>query len=57
MGTRSGQIDPGVILYLCEQRKMSAAAVQGHSKGGIPDQEFETDSVAGAAGFENVRSE
>jgi acetate kinase len=28
MGTRSGQIDPGVILYLLEQRKMSAAAVQ-----------------------------
>jgi acetate kinase len=28
MGTRSGQIDPGVILYLCEQRKMSAVAVQ-----------------------------
>jgi acetate kinase len=28
MGTRSGQIDPGVILYLCEQKNMSAAAVQ-----------------------------
>jgi acetate kinase len=28
MGTRPGQIDPGVILYLMEQKKMSAAAVQ-----------------------------
>ena len=28
MGTRPGQIDPGVILYLIEQKKMSAAAVQ-----------------------------
>ena len=28
MGTRPGQIDPGVILYLCEQRKVSTAAVQ-----------------------------
>jgi len=28
MGTRPGQIDPGVILYLLEQKKMSAAAVQ-----------------------------
>ena len=28
MGTRSGQIDPGVVLYLLEQRKMSAAAAQ-----------------------------
>jgi acetate kinase len=28
MGTRPGQIDPGVILYLFEQRKMTAAAVQ-----------------------------
>ena len=27
MGTRPGQIDPGVILYLIEQKKMSAAAV------------------------------
>jgi acetate kinase len=28
MGTRSGQIDPGVILYLIEQKKMGGAAVQ-----------------------------
>ena len=28
MGTRPGQIDPGVILYLIEQKGMSAAAVQ-----------------------------
>src|SRR5215472_10690407 len=28
MGTRPGQIDPGVILYLLEQKKMTAAAVQ-----------------------------
>jgi acetate kinase len=28
MGTRPGQIDPGVILYLFEQKKMGAAAVQ-----------------------------
>jgi acetate kinase len=28
MGTRPGQIDPGVIFYLIEQKKMSAAAVQ-----------------------------
>jgi acetate kinase len=28
MGTRPGQIDPGVILYLLEQKKMSAASVQ-----------------------------
>jgi acetate kinase len=28
MGTRPGQIDPGVILYLIEQKKMSPAAVQ-----------------------------
>ena len=28
MGTRPGQIDPGVLLYLIEQKKMSAAAVQ-----------------------------
>jgi acetate kinase len=28
MGTRPGQIDPGVILYLMEQKKMSAAALQ-----------------------------
>ena len=28
MGTRPGQIDPGVILYLIEQKKMSAAALQ-----------------------------
>jgi acetate kinase len=28
MGTRPGQIDPGVILYLREQKKMSAASVQ-----------------------------
>lgn len=27
MGTRPGQIDPGVVLYLIEQRKMSAAEV------------------------------
>jgi acetate kinase len=28
MGTRPGQIDPGVILYLLEQKKITAAAVQ-----------------------------
>jgi acetate kinase len=28
MGTRSGQIDPGVLLYLLEQKGMSAAEVQ-----------------------------
>jgi acetate kinase len=28
MGTRPGQIDPGVILYLLEQKKMSGSAVQ-----------------------------
>jgi acetate kinase len=28
MGTRPGQIDPGVLLYLIEHKKMSAAAVQ-----------------------------
>jgi acetate kinase len=28
MGTRPGQIDPGVILYLMEQKKMTAAALQ-----------------------------
>jgi acetate kinase len=28
MGTRPGQLDPGVILYLIEQKRMSAAAVQ-----------------------------
>jgi acetate kinase len=28
MGTRSGQIDPGVVLYLLSQKGMSAAAVQ-----------------------------
>ncbi|HEY7244939.1 MAG TPA: acetate/propionate family kinase [Xanthobacteraceae bacterium] len=28
MGTRPGQIDPGVVLYLIEQKGMSAAAVQ-----------------------------
>jgi acetate kinase len=28
MGTRPGQIDPGVVLYLIEQKKMSAAQVQ-----------------------------
>jgi acetate kinase len=28
MGTRPGQIDPGVILYLFEQKKMSGAAMQ-----------------------------
>jgi acetate kinase len=28
MGTRPGQIDPGVILYLIEQKKMSGAGVQ-----------------------------
>lgn len=27
MGTRSGQLDPGVILYLLEQKKMSAAQI------------------------------
>jgi len=27
MGTRPGQLDPGVVLYLLEQKKMSAAAV------------------------------
>jgi acetate kinase len=28
MGTRPGQIDPGVLLYLMEQKNMSAAAIQ-----------------------------
>jgi acetate kinase len=28
MGTRPGQIDPGVVLYLIEQKGMSASAVQ-----------------------------
>ena len=28
MGTRPGQTDPGVVLYLIEQKQMSAAAVQ-----------------------------
>jgi acetate kinase len=28
MGTRPGQIDPGVVLYLIEQKRMSVAAVQ-----------------------------
>jgi acetate kinase len=28
MGTRPGQIDPGVIFYLIEQKKMTTAAVQ-----------------------------
>ncbi len=28
MGTRSGQIDPGVVLYLIEEKGMSPAAVQ-----------------------------
>ena len=28
MGTRPGQIDPGVILYLIEEKKMTAAEVQ-----------------------------
>jgi acetate kinase len=28
MGTRPGQIDPGVILYLVEEKKMTAAQVQ-----------------------------
>ena len=28
MGTRPGQLDPGVVLYLIEQKGMSAAAVQ-----------------------------
>jgi len=28
MGTRPGQIDPGVVLYLIDQKKMSAAEVQ-----------------------------
>jgi acetate kinase len=28
MGTRPGQIDPGVVLYLIEQKGLSAAAVQ-----------------------------
>ena len=28
MGTRPGQIDPGVLLYLIDQKRMSTAAVQ-----------------------------
>src|SRR3954462_4717763 len=28
MGTRPGQLDPGVVLYLVDQKKMSAAEVQ-----------------------------
>jgi acetate kinase len=28
MGTRPGQIDPGVVLYLIEEKRMSAAQVQ-----------------------------
>jgi acetate kinase len=28
MGTRPGQIDPGVVLYLIEEKKMTAAQVQ-----------------------------
>jgi acetate kinase len=28
MGTRPGQVDPGVVLYLIDQKKMSAADVQ-----------------------------
>src|SRR5262249_54812936 len=28
MGTRPGQIDPGVVLYLLEEKKMTAAQVQ-----------------------------
>jgi len=28
MGTRPGQLDPGVVLYLIDQKKMSAAEVQ-----------------------------
>src|SRR4051812_24787080 len=28
MGTRPGQLDPGVVLYLIEQKKMNASAVQ-----------------------------
>ncbi len=28
MGTRPGQIDPGVVLYLIEQKKMTASQVQ-----------------------------
>ena len=28
MGTRSGQIDPGVVLYLIQQKKMTATQVQ-----------------------------
>ena len=28
MGTRPGQIDPGVVLYLVDQKRMTAAAVQ-----------------------------
>jgi acetate kinase len=28
MGTRPGQIDPGVVLYLIDQKRMSAAEVQ-----------------------------
>jgi acetate kinase len=28
MGTRPGQLDPGIVLYLIEQKGMSAAAVQ-----------------------------
>ena len=27
MGTRSGQLDPGVLLYLMDQRRMSAAEI------------------------------
>jgi acetate kinase len=29
MGTRPGQIDPGVVLYLFQEKRMSAAEVQG----------------------------
>src|ERR1043165_1512252 len=28
MGTRPGQLDPGVVLYLIEEKKMTAAQVQ-----------------------------
>src|SRR5262249_28592382 len=28
MGTRPGQLDPGVVLYLIDQKKMTAAEVQ-----------------------------
>ncbi len=27
MGTRCGQLDPGVVLYLMQEKKMSAAEI------------------------------